>query len=316
MSRTDTLNDNIANGLEEVEVILRRQKRLQRGIVSEYVDRGRLATSAAERNIMYADISNEYSEFATNIDGWIGKNVKRTAKSFWGYARDDIDGSVIKWGEFEEDDLPNIIESVIPETTEEQTGGENRSAAILAALLWLMKTASSTAINEGMLSDIASGTAHAGGLTDIASLIWSDYESTGAIPSSISKATAAKVAKKMEDDLTKIAGQMFYIDSAGKKWTADNYFKTLNRTMHAEAARGAYSKTAQKAGNDLFVIAGGVTGSSRKYPNDPCDDWAGRVFSMSGKTAGYPSYSDVISVGVFHPNCVHYMRVASNEELK
>lgn len=306
-ARTEQLNSNISKSLDEINRLLKKQKRLVRGIVAEYAQDDKIATSKAVRNRMHGEVVKEFESFGKDVDGWIRGNIKRTAKSFWGYARDDIDGSVIKWGQFSEEDLPNIIEYA-SESAIDKEKSNTQTATILAVLLWLMRTTENATINEGLIADIA-GPSLSGGLSGLAGLVFSDYEESGVGRKGLRKLTKKEIAQRMREKLTNVAGEFIYIDAAGKRWTAENYFKMLNRTMHANAARVAYTKTATKAGSDLFVIAGGVTGSSKKYPLDPCDDWAGRVFSMSGQN-GYPSYDDVLSAGVFHNNCVHWIRAA------
>ena len=113
----------------------------------------------------------------------------------------------------------------------------------------------------------------------------------------------------MTAKVNKAAGQFTFIDKAGRQWKAENYFGMLNRTLHATAARQSYiNEATTELGYDLYQIEGGVTGSSVEYPGDPCDNWAGRIISMTGNTKGYPTYADAVDAGVFHPNCTHFIR--------
>ena len=89
-----------------------------------------------------------------------------------------------------------------------------------------------------------------------------------------------------------------FVDRAGRKWKNADYLNMLTRTTCARVARDTYFDVLIKAGDDLAIIEN-VDGDACEV----CAEWDGKVISITGRTAGYPSYAKAIAVGWGHPNC-------------
>lgn len=83
-----------------------------------------------------------------------------------------------------------------------------------------------------------------------------------------------------------------YTDRIGRKWTAARYIRTLVRQQAVTLSIVSALRRIASSGADLARL---------EYP-DPDRDEHGLVFSISGATAGYPSYRELEERGVFHPN--------------
>lgn len=89
-----------------------------------------------------------------------------------------------------------------------------------------------------------------------------------------------------------------FIDKSGRKWKNSNYFNMLTRTVNAEVARGSYHDGLVEQGYDLAAT---VTGG---MPCPICTNWAGVIYSITGKTKGFPTEADLRAAGVYHISCV------------
>lgn len=92
-------------------------------------------------------------------------------------------------------------------------------------------------------------------------------------------------------------------DKAGRKWDLDTYAEMLIRTKVVEARNLGLINQVAEAGQDLVQV------SSHNASCDLCHPWEGKVLSLTGKTAGYPTLSEAESQGLFHPNCRHAINV-------
>jgi hypothetical protein len=90
-------------------------------------------------------------------------------------------------------------------------------------------------------------------------------------------------------------------DKNGRLIKADAYASMVARTTTREAANKASMQAVQDAGYDLVKIP------SHFSTCEICAVYEGRVYSISGNTAGYPKLDDVFSGGhsTIHPNCTH-----------
>lgn len=89
-----------------------------------------------------------------------------------------------------------------------------------------------------------------------------------------------------------------FVDVSGKPWENARYMQMLVRTTSAKVHREAFIDTNTEEGFDLAQIMA----SGDNCPK--CEAWAGVIISMSGANKDHPSYSDALSGGVFHPNCL------------
>jgi hypothetical protein len=87
--------------------------------------------------------------------------------------------------------------------------------------------------------------------------------------------------------------------SDGRMMKLDSYAEMVARSQTGNAARQATMNRLQEYGMDLVVI-------SQHYPVSPlCEDWQGRVYSISGTDPNYPALETAISGGLYHSNCKH-----------
>lgn len=286
--RSEKLDKNIAKGGAELSGILKKSKRTVAGTVAEYTSLQRFVKSKKTQSALYADLANEYKKLNSDISEWTVKNVNKTSKDFWKYAKEDIpesaqDKAALKtFGAFSQKYANDIIGRINPTAVDKSVAINAQIGGMLTEDIRALRSAVSTTVAEGAVE----------GLTN------------------------PQLAARMQEKIAGKVGQFQFIDKAGRRWKAENYFGMLNRTLHATAARDSYIDAATKeAGFDLYQIEGGVTGSSADNPNDPCDNWAGRIISMTGNTKGYPTYQDAVNAGVFHPMCVHFIRAIMPSEI-
>ena len=286
--RAKQLDKNIAKGERSVKGILQRSQRSINGTIKEYTSKPNYITNARVRNRLYTELASQYKILNEDINSWIHKGASETSRSFWSYAKEDLPRgatagtAVATFGSFSEKYLGDIIGFINPATVDNQVAMNAQIGGMMTSDIRALRAAVSTTMAEGAVE----------GLTN--------------------PEMAARMLQKVE----KAAGTFTFIDKRGRRWSADNYFGMLNRTLHSTAARQSYIDTAtNELGYDLYQIEGGVTGSSVEFPNDPCDNWAGRIISMTGNTKGYPTYQDAVSNGVFHPNCVHFVRALLPSEI-
>ncbi|MDD4817302.1 MAG: hypothetical protein PHI85_04970 [Victivallaceae bacterium] len=115
---------------------------------------------------------------------------------------------------------------------------------------------------------------------------------------SITGATRREVSSAMLNKALEIPGFEF-IDKGGTKWQLKSYFNTLARTELMNAARASYDDKCAEEGFDVMKLT--TSGLCCEH----CAKWEGRLFSLTGATAGLPTKDDLIADGVFHPNCTH-----------
>lgn len=115
---------------------------------------------------------------------------------------------------------------------------------------------------------------------------------------SITGNTRREVSKAMLERALKIKGFEF-TDKSGAKWSNRSYFNMLARTELMNAARASYDDKMASEGFDVMKLS--TSGNSC----DSCAKYEGKLFSLTGATAGIPSKADLEADGVFHPNCTH-----------
>jgi hypothetical protein len=90
-----------------------------------------------------------------------------------------------------------------------------------------------------------------------------------------------------------------FVDRAGRRWDLASYVEMATRTTSARAALQGHIDRQLAIGNDLVMV------SSFSATCPICAPWAGKVLSISGKDARFPSLDSAKAAGLFHPNCKH-----------
>lgn len=100
------------------------------------------------------------------------------------------------------------------------------------------------------------------------------------------------------------AGLKALKDDAGRTWTTEAYAQMVIRTNTTQASFETQSQRMDELDNDLVEI------SSHLGARPKCEPYQGKVFSLHGKTKGYPLLSDTSygePDGLFGVNCRHDM---------
>lgn len=98
------------------------------------------------------------------------------------------------------------------------------------------------------------------------------------------------------------AGLKAFTDKAGRQWTPEAYAQVITRSTTANVRREAQYERMDEYGLDLIQI------SSHADARPGCAPYQGNVYSLNGKTKGYPllsetSYGEID--GLFGVNCRH-----------
>lgn len=97
-------------------------------------------------------------------------------------------------------------------------------------------------------------------------------------------------------------------DGAGRQWTPEAYAEMMARTESMNTYnQGAINQMLYRD-LDLAYIT-----SYASCQCDICQQWEGKVVSLTGKTPGFPTLDDAYAEGMFHPNCKHRLRPYKEE---
>lgn len=122
---------------------------------------------------------------------------------------------------------------------------------------------------------------------------------------SLTGETRKQVSKMMLDRAMNIPSFQM-LDNMGKKWNAKSYFDMLAHTELMNAGRYSYQCRCEEDGYDVVRLT--VSGHSCPY----CQVYENRLFSLSGKTPGLPTYDELRSNKVFHPRCTHSFNIVTD----
>ena len=106
------------------------------------------------------------------------------------------------------------------------------------------------------------------------------------------KETGSRLYQRINDEGLKL------IDSAGRKWTPERYVRMYSRTRTRELQTQGIENRMNDYGLDLVKISEHVDVDGM----DICNEYEGRVFSLSGDHPDYPALN---AHTPFHPNCAH-----------
>ena len=129
------------------------------------------------------------------------------------------------------------------------------------------------------------------------------------VKNSLANAEPSINVSYLEDGINSMLDDMEDEDIPGKR-TIDGKVLGLAAFITALAitsSRDAYSEgvanVALEDGTDLVQISANDTDKTCDY----CQEWSGKIVSVSGSNPDYPSLEDAYAGGVFHPNCLHYL---------
>lgn len=114
------------------------------------------------------------------------------------------------------------------------------------------------------------------------------------------------IQKAMEEASTELAkkGVPALVDRAGRTWTPEAYTQMMFRTTITQTATATQLQRMDELEMDLVEI------SSHAGARPKCEPYQGKVYSLHGKTKGYPLLSDTSygePDGLFGVNCGHTM---------
>ena len=107
----------------------------------------------------------------------------------------------------------------------------------------------------------------------------------------------AKTTAQMKEKFVS-QGVTAFQDKLGRTWSLDSYCEMVARTTTREATTLGTINRLAAGGYDLVQI------SEHEPTCELCAPLAGKVFSLSGDTPGYPRYDNYIPV---HPSCLHIL---------
>lgn len=119
--------------------------------------------------------------------------------------------------------------------------------------------------------------------------------------------TWKQTAKRYREQLAE-KGVTGFKDAAGRQWNMKTYTEMVARTTTRECMINGTANRLLEHGQDLAEITGGTA----KTTCDVCRGWVGRIVSLTGKTAGYPTLDEARAAGLFHGNCTHNIATAMN----
>lgn len=126
---------------------------------------------------------------------------------------------------------------------------------------------------------------------------------TQRMATSVISGDALRDIKLMIVGLLKQQGLSALVDKGGHTWTLDRYAEMLFRTKAVEARNRGLANRMVENNYDLVQV------SSHGTDHEACAVWEGKILSVSGKNAGYPTVAEAELSGLFHPNCKHAINV-------
>ena len=101
-----------------------------------------------------------------------------------------------------------------------------------------------------------------------------------------------------EDGLTAL------IDKGGREWSLDRYAEMLYRTKTVETRNRGIANRLVENNYDLVQVSNHGASAC-----EACQEWQGKILSLTGDTKGYPTIAEAEADGLFHPNCRHAINV-------
>lgn len=90
-----------------------------------------------------------------------------------------------------------------------------------------------------------------------------------------------------------------FVDRSGRHWDLASYAEMATRTAVGRAHVQGHADRLRANDRDLVIVSDSPEECAR------CRPWEGRVLSLSGRTAGYPTLGRAQAAGLQHPSCTH-----------
>lgn len=118
------------------------------------------------------------------------------------------------------------------------------------------------------------------------------------------RAQAALAQSRAKVDYSGLKGRVIgHKTIDGKELGLASYIEMLAITTARNVFNTAVENAMYSRGNDLARISREVRANSC----GPCREWAGKIISISGRDANYPSLQDARDANIFHPHCIHFL---------
>ncbi|MCK5020254.1 MAG: hypothetical protein KAS32_24660 [Candidatus Peribacteraceae bacterium] len=258
------------------QVVKKAQDRLELEIV-RHIKKENFITAAFVRDNLYKNMRIAYVDLQADVDKWGQGAVKRTAKEWRRLAINDLPrGSYDQtFAQFDKKYLRDIIAEFSPNNPE-------RLAAVNKAIGGMLQN--DVRVLRAALADVQRLGAATGMSTD-------------------------QMRKELTTRVLRVRPGFQFVDSAGRTWQTDTYFKMLAKTTTNNTANQTYVDVATEAGHDLVTFEGGAS-----TVGDSCDQWVGRIVSISGNSRKFPAMSEATgSSHMLGPNCNHYVAVVLDQ---
>lgn len=247
--------------------LLEARKKLKRAIIEKSAEPD-CANSVRARTELYKEITGVYNDLQAELSGDIGKHLEKVALSADSEVRDTF-GAKRKESlvKFSSDRMTRYFEMVNPENSK-------KLAAVMTDKM------SANAISKLRNSFV-------------------EVYRRGAVEG----LTTNELQRELQSEWDKRArneNTYRFVDRSGRAWSNANYLQMLVTTNSERIWRESYMDTCAENKIDLVMVSQGVSSDCRV-----CAEWQGRVLSLSGATKGFPTYSDALTAGMFHPNCTH-----------
>lgn len=275
--RLSVLKQQQAAGAKQVRVILVKRRAIINSTIVTAVAAPNYMSSAAVRNRLYKNLRAQYMLMQAELAAYSRQHGIKVARVWRALGINDVPGSTYSqtWAQFSRKYLDDIIALTSPNVVP-------RVVAVNARL-------------GGMLQQ------------DIA-FLRKGFVETQRI-AALEGWNRREIGKEMLSRVTEKRPAWQFIDSSGRRWQTKNYFQMLNKTVSNNVARESYLAVMAESRHDLATIEGGPS-----TIGDSCDDWVGRIVSISGATPGYPTVADAqASSHMFGPNCNHWLGVVLAE---
>jgi hypothetical protein len=110
--------------------------------------------------------------------------------------------------------------------------------------------------------------------------------------------TWKQTARRFREQLAE-RGVTGFKDKAGRMWNMRTYTEMHARTVCMEAHLQGTANRLVEQGHDLIKV------STHRGACPLCTPFEGKILSITGKTAGYPTLEEAKAAGLFHCNCRH-----------